>query len=116
MKDENKHSFIVGKWAFLAGLILAIISGFLMIPALAVVLFILGLTVGFFKINKQDMTSYLVAIVALLLASQSILVLQPFLGSWIIGTLKGVLINFNSFLAASGLVIAIRAVLLIGTK
>lgn len=109
--------FFLGKWAFIAGLVLAILSGFLVIPGLSLVLFILGITVGFMNINKKDITPYLVSIIALIVVSSGILLIeQPYMTSIGLGMIKSVLTNFTAFVSASGLVIAIRSILLLGSE
>jgi hypothetical protein len=109
--------FFLGKWAFIAGLILAILSGFLVIPGLSLVLFMLGITVGFMNIRKKDITPYLVAIIALIVVSSSIILIEePYLPKIGLGLIKSVLANFVAFVSASGLVIAIRAILMLGSE
>ncbi len=109
--------FYLGKWAFIAGLILAIISGFLVIPGLSLVLFILGITIGFMNIQRKDMIPYLVSIIALIVVSSGILLIEePYLSMMGMGIIKSVLANFTAFVSASGLVIAIRSILLLGTE
>lgn len=109
--------FFLGKWAFIAGLVLAILSGFLVIPGLSLVLFLLGITVGFMNINKKDITPYLVAIIALIVVSSSIMLMdEPYLATMGLGMIKSVLANFTAFVSASGLVIAIRSILMLGSE
>lgn len=108
--------FILGKWAFIAGLVLAILSGFLFIPGLSLVLFLLGITVGFMNIKKKEITQYLVSIIALIVVSSGIILIEPYLGAMATGILKGVLTNFSAFVSASGLVIAIRSILMLGSE
>lgn len=107
--------FFLGKWAFIAGLVLAILSGFLILPGVSVILFGLGIIVGFMNIRKKEITPYLVAIIALIVVSSGILLVEETYASLIgIGVIKSVLSNFTIFVSASGLVIAIRAILLLG--
>lgn len=104
-----------GKWAFFIGLVLAIVSGFLVLSWIPVVLFILGLAVGFLNISNKEITQYLVAIIALLLvANSSVLAMQALLGNAAAVVITRMLINFNAFVAASGLVVAIRAIVALG--
>ena len=109
--------FFLGKWAFIAGLVIAILSGFLVIPGVSLVLFILGITVGFMNIRKKDITPYLVAIIALIVVSSGIMLIEePYISMMGLGIVKSVLVNFIAFVSASGLVIAIRAILLLGKE
>ncbi|MDH4358818.1 MAG: hypothetical protein OEV37_02640 [Candidatus Berkelbacteria bacterium] len=100
----------VGKWAFIAGVILAILAGFFAIANLAVVLLILGLIVGFLNVAKEEQQSYLIAVIALIVIGvgslQALSVLGVSLADWT-GT---VFANFLTFIAASGLVVAIKTI------
>ncbi len=103
-----------GKWAFIAGIVLAIASGFLAASWVPVVLFVLGIVVGFLNVTAKEMTQYLVAIVALLLVANSILILAQVIDNTIMGVVGRILVNFNAFVAASGLVVAIRSIVALG--
>lgn len=104
----------VGKWAFIVGIVLAILTGFFAISYIGLVMFILGLIVGFLNINDKEVHDYLVAVIALLVigvsAFQSIDTLNGALGSW----METIVTNFMAFVAASGLVVAIKAILQLG--
>lgn len=104
--------FFLGKWAFFAGLLIAILSGFLMIPGVSIVMFILGIAVGFLNMRKKDINSYLIAIIALIVVSTGILSLEESYAS-LAGIMAGALSNFIVFVSASGFVIAIRSIFLI---
>ena len=58
----------VGKWAFLIGLIIAVIAGFMTgyATTLALVLFVLGLIVGFLNVTEKESSKFLIAAIALL--------------------------------------------------
>ena len=106
----------VGKWAFIIGLIVAVISGFWTVPAVTLVMVILGLLVGFLNVTGEETQPYLVASVALMLIGTTVLnqtVLQALtsvVGDW----LSSVMTNFVAFVAASALVVAIRAIVVLG--
>ena len=104
----------VGKWAFIIGLILAILSGFFAIPALAIVLLILGLIVGFLNISKGENQLYLIAVIALLIVGvgsiQALSILGVTLSDWV----NTMFANFIAFVAASGLVVAVKTVAALG--
>ncbi len=109
--------FFLGKWAFIAGLVIAILSGFLVIPGVSLVLFLLGITVGFMNIRKKDITPYLVAIIALIVVSSGIMLLEePYISTMGLGVVKSILANFIAFVSASGLIIAIRSILQLGQE
>jgi len=95
-----------GHWALIIGIILAVIAGFTVIPALPVILFVLGLIVGLLNIKEKESTPFLVAAIALLLigvAGLQLGGLTPIVAS--------ILNNFIAFMAAAALVVAIKQVL-----
>jgi hypothetical protein len=67
---------VVGEFAFFIGIVLAFISGFfyesLNSDAIAVVLILLGLTVGFLSITDKEFDKFLLASIALLIAGAMI--------------------------------------------
>ena len=70
MRNRNN----VGHWAFLIGLVLAIIAGVvpqLHTPKLSWILALLGLVVGLLNITKEEVYPFLLAVVALLLSANS---------------------------------------------
>jgi len=106
----------VGKWAFIIGVIIAVISGFWTVPAVTLVMVILGLLVGFLNVTGEETQIYLVASVALMLIGATLLnqtvlsTLTSVLGDW----LQSVLTNFVAFVTASALVVALRAIIVLG--
>jgi len=93
-----------GHWAFIIGLILAILAGFADIPSLPLILFILGLVVGFLNIGEKESTAFLVAIIALLMVAAAG---REFGGD----ILAAILDNFIAFVSAAGLIVALKQVL-----
>lgn len=106
----------VGKWAFIIGIIIAVISGFWTVPAVTLVMVILGLLVGFLNVTGEETQIYLVASVALMIIGATLLnqtvlsTLTSVLGDW----LQSVLTNFVAFVTASALVVALRAIIVLG--
>lgn len=102
----------VGKWSFLAGLVLAIIAGFFSIPFVLTILAVLGLIIGFINIAQKKSQEYLVAVIALLIIGSA--TIQAFT---VVGVLYGIyssiLTNMIAFVAASGIVVAIKEVFLV---
>ena len=98
----------IGHWALIIGIVLAVIAGFTAIPALPVVLFVLGLIVGFLNIKEKESTPFLVAVIALLLIGVAGLQLGR-----LTPIVVSILNNFIAFLAAAGLVVALKQVLAI---
>jgi len=107
VKDNYKE---VGRWSFILGLILAILAGFINATWIPIVLFVLGLIVGFLNITSEQSTEFLVAVIALLLVGMSGLQIS-LLSQEISVTVQLMLNNFVSFIAAAGLVVAIKSIL-----
>lgn len=98
----------VGHWALIAGIILAIIAGFITIPALGVIFFILGLIIGFLNIKEKESTPFLVAVIALLVIGVAGLQLDK-----LTPIVVPILENFIALVAAAGLVVAIKQVIIL---
>lgn len=100
----------IGRWAFLLGIIVAVLLGFTTFAYSTLILVILGLIVGCINIAEKETTGYLVAVIALLVIGLGGLQVFSMLGSvniWI----QTVLASFVTFVAASGLIVAIKSVL-----
>lgn len=100
----------IGQYSFIGGIILAVLAGFVIIPSLPVILFILGLIVGFLNIKEKESASFLISVVALLLIGISGLQLETLTSA----LAASILNNFIAFVAAAGLVVAIKQVLVVG--
>ena len=106
----------IGKWAFLIGIVLSIGSGFIarVIPVttMALILFILGLGVGLLNVTWKNTTTFLLAVLVLLiLGTGGIAALSQISVLGIYSYLSLMLGSFISFVGAAGLVISIRAIL-----
>ena len=105
---------MVGKWAFIIGLALAILAGLLdvagvyTVPQLALILVILGLIVGFLNIAEKDTVKLLVAIIALMAVGNAALATIPAVNTYLIAILQ----NFVAFVGAAGLVVAVKVALM----
>lgn len=103
MKGMDK----LGSWAFIAGLILALLFGFISGASWTVpVLVVLGLFVGFLNISERESTPFLVATIALLAAGTANLSSIPSLGYY----LEGILANVAVFVAPAAIVVAIKSI------
>jgi hypothetical protein len=98
------NATFLGHWALIFGIVLAVIAGFTAIPSLPVVLFILGLVVGLLNIKEKESTPFLVAVIALLLIGVA--------GLQIGGEVTALILNnFIAFMAAAGLIVALKQIL-----
>ncbi len=96
----------VGHWSLIGGLIITVLASLMVIPNLPLILFVLGIIVGFLNINDKGSTSFLVAVIALLLIGVAGLQLGE-----LTGLVSGMLQNFITFMAAAGLVVAVKQIL-----
>ena len=97
---------LIGRWAIIIGIVLAILAGFTEIPSLAIVLFVLGLIVGFLNIGEKESTPFLIAVIALLLIGVAGLQLGG-----VTTRVATILENFLAFISAAGLVVALKQIL-----
>ncbi len=95
----------IGHWALIGGLILAVLAGFAVIPQLTLILFVLGLIVGFLNVTETESTSFLVAVIALLLIGVAGLQFGE-----VTPVIASILNNFIAFVAAAGLVVAVKQI------
>ncbi|MFC1656636.1 hypothetical protein ACFL14_01555 [Patescibacteria group bacterium] len=100
----------IGRWAFIIGVLLAILAGFFNIPNLAIVMAILGLIVGFLNIEKSEIQIFLISVTALLVIGISSLSALDIFGFEISGWLITVIGNFITFVASAGVIVALQAV------
>lgn len=101
----------VGRWAFILGIIIAVLLGFVTFSFSTLILVILGLIVGFINVAEKETQSFLIAVVALLIIGASALQVFNVLGGGLVTWLETVLTSFIVFVAASGLVVALKTVL-----
>jgi len=111
MAKKTNNVKLIGKWAFIIGLALAIIAGLLQgiyeIPSLMLILVVLGLIVGFLNIAEKDTVKLLIAIVALMGVGGLTISVIPIIDTY----LQAMLTNILIFASGAGLVIAIKAVI-----
>jgi len=111
MAKKSNGLELIGKWAFIIGLVLAIIAGLIQgiyeIPSLTLILVILGLIVGFLNIEDKDTVKLLVAIIALMSFGILTISVIPVINTY----LRDMLTNIGIFASGAGLVIAIKAII-----
>jgi len=102
----------IGSWAFILGVIIAVVAG-LAAKALTdfsgyitLVLVILGLIVGFLNIADKEITSFLVAAIAIGVMGTAQLGAIPYVGEY----LASMVINISAFVAPAALVVALKAI------
>ena len=102
----------IGHWAFVLGLIISVLAGFgAEITWLPTALIVLGLIIGFLNVTERESTPFLVGVIALLVIGLAGLETVAYIG-WVAPILNNVVI----FVAAAGLVVAVKQVLGIAKK
>ena len=95
---------IIGKWAFIIGLVIAVFAGLLFQPEGAIwILATLGVIVGYLNIGAEETRSFLLASIALTLSATALNTL-PVLGT----ALSLVLPFLVAFAAGATIVVALK--------
>ncbi len=94
----------VGKWAFIAGLVIAVLAGLFFQPGWAVwVLALLGVIVGLLNVTAEDTGSFLLASIALALSATALNTIP------VVGTALGYVLPFVvAFVAGATIVVALK--------
>lgn len=96
---------MIGRWLFIAGLVLAVIAGLFIQAAWATwVLAVIGLVVGFFNISEEETMGFLIAAIALNVSASAIQGV-PFVGSYLANILGYVV----TFISGAMLVVALTS-------
>ncbi len=97
----------MGRWAFIIGLIIAVLLGFVGFAYSSLILVILGLIVGFLNVSEKEASAFLIAVIALLLVGVAGLKALDVVGTlytWV----QTVLVSFTTFVSAAAVVVAIK--------
>ncbi len=95
----------LGKWAFIIGIILAVIAAFVtQVPWIYWILAVLGLIVGFLNITVEETKGFLLAAIGLILSATAVQGI-PLIGQMV----TRVMGNIVAFIAAALLVVALKA-------
>ena len=90
----------IGKWAFIAGLVLAVLAGLLFQPGWAIwVLAILGVIVGLLNVTAEATRGFLLASIALTLSATALNTLP------VIGTALSYVLPFVVAFVAGGMIV-----------
>jgi hypothetical protein len=96
----SKH---IGRWLFIAGLVLAVVAGIFLQAAWATwILAVLGLVVGFFNITEEETKGFLIAAIALNVSASAFQGV-PYVGSFVTNILGYVV----AFVSGAMLVVAL---------
>jgi zinc transporter ZupT len=100
VKEAKMNSETIGKWAFIVGLILAVLAGLFFQPSWAIwVLAILGVLVGFINITAEETRGFLLASIALTISATALNTLP------IIGTALSLVLPFVVAFVAGGMIV-----------
>lgn len=108
----------LGQWAFLGGVLLAVVIGVFSgrmdsntLGTLSLVLVLLGLVAGFLNVTEKETTPFLVAAAVLMLTATSVGALKSInLGVNLGEYLAGIVTQIGVFVAPAGLVVALKAI------
>ncbi len=109
----------VGEYAFLLGILIAALVGIvegaslavLPVGVIALVLLVLGLIVGFLNIKDSEITGFLVAAIALTLASSANFSAIDSLVAPLGAIVNAILANFAVFVAPAAVIVALKAIM-----
>jgi hypothetical protein len=118
-KGKTNILSMVGFWAFIVGLVIAVVVGILaalgmataIMPAIIIVLIILGLIVGFLNITAKEILLFLVATIALIVVGGVFAPLKTFSIGMI---LDAILALVATLMAPAAIVAAIKALWAVG--
>lgn len=98
----------LGHYAFLLGILLAIIAAFVSIPYLGLMLIILGVVIGLVNITAKETTEFLIATIALVIAgiASSGIATIPFVGIYI----AQILANIVALVVPAAIIVALKAI------
>ena len=97
---------MVGKWAFIVGLIISIIAGIVNIGTAGLAwLVVLGIIVGFINVTSKEVTGFLLATIALMMVG-SVGLNLPTIGSF----MTSIVTAFISFVAGAAFIVAIKEI------
>ena len=103
----------IGHWAFIIGILLAIIAGLVpawQTPTITWILVVIGLVVGLLNIQAKETTEFLVAAITLLIVGSAGAI--PALGVIVLS----ILANIVAIVAPAALIVALKAVYSLANK
>lgn len=106
----------IGTYAFLLGVLIAIltglVSGLLDAGILTALLVILGLAVGFLNVSQKEVVPFLVAALALGLGAQAKFSALPVIGTYI----DAIMANIIIFVAPAAVIVGLKAIYDLGRE
>ena len=109
----------LGGWAFILGVVIAIIAGLasgaldaMSAGYVTLALVVLGLVVGFLNIGDKEVNNFLIAAIAVVLLGTANLAVIPLIGMY----LASMVLNVAAFVAPAALVVALKSVYNLSSK
>lgn len=109
----------IGEWAFIAGVIIAVLLGLLrnmitltIAQIMAVILVVLGIIVGVFNISKKEAIGFLVAAIALVAVQSAGFQFLPYVGAY----LADMLAYLALFIAPAAVIVAVKSIITLGKR
>lgn len=98
----------IGEYAFLAGIIVAVLAGLAMQTGgwVAILLVLLGLVIGLLNITQKETNLFLIASIALLMAGSAGLENLPLIG----GVIAAVISNVLHLVAPAAVIVALKTI------
>jgi len=121
-----KNEATYGEWAFLGGIIIAVILGIGAsfvptdwIPVMWGVLAALGIIVGVMNITEKEVKVFLIATIALLAVANSIVPIEAVLrtvpgGEIIVGAISGFMSALVAFISPAAFIVALKTIYELG--
>lgn len=103
----------IGHWAFIIGIILAVVAGLVpawQTPTITWILVVIGLIVGLLNIQAKETTEFLVAAITLLIVGSAGAI--PALGVIVLS----ILANIVAIVAPAALIVALKAIYSLAQK
>ncbi len=104
----------MGQWAFMLGIVIAIVGAFVGTYAdmVTFLLVLMGIVVGLLNITQKEVSAFLLAVIALLMVGAAGLERLPMIGDTVGLTLG----NISTFVAPAAVIVALKAVWQMGKK
>ena len=111
-KGGDKTLQKVGSWAFIVGVIIAVVAGIVWpsVGAWTAAMVVIGLIVGFLNITDKETSAFLMAAVSLVIIAYTgsgvVLSGAPLIGPWIVGILNYI----QAFVTPAAVIVALKAI------
>lgn len=102
---------MVGAWAFIIGLLIAVLAGIFggLIPEASLVLGVLGVVVGLINVNDEEVQKFLIATIAFMVGAGSLADLFSRFPPGVATSVVAIFSNVVAFVAPAAAVVALKA-------